>query len=937
MTAYGALISLQNTVHQIIHSSHIILAKNSLYLMQRAYEELQPFQEILESLDDTSKRRSRKKVSVLDKRIKEKLRGFEDWLEYVVSQQILAQLETPARNVFSIDLQCLYDDVRALFRMRKVMEKEYVYELRNMVEDEGPISSFGGTKSKMMGLHDQLEQVKNDLDDSFDKKLVVCALVGMGGVGKTTLANEIFEDPWILSRYERRAWVTVSRKPQKIGELLRGIVAQLIEGDKEMDDREIILELEGKKCLIVLDDVWETKILSSLISSLPSVGNILILVTARERDVIENITSERSGLTITVVRFLNEEESKDLLCHKVFGDEICPSRLDKAATKIAKKCEGLPLVIVTVADILSKSHIKDPNYWDDVAEGRNSVFTDAYDQISKVLFPSYDYLPQYLKMPFLFMGVCSPHNDLPPSKLISMFSSEGWFLHANEIRSFEVSVWHCLEKLRFNKNLLLLNRKSISRHAKTEGRKYKSCRLHSAWWQLCRREGRKSKFYHVLSRLSDASKTYVKGQRCLCLQNNILFGFKGFRKSVRLNCASTTRSLLFFGPYHQYPTPIDVGFRLLRELDALKLRFYTFPTEILTLVQLKFLALTCNGELPAAISKLFNLRVLIIHPHISITCFRAPSCIPIQIWNMEELEHIEILGKSLVAPRRFASLGKLSTLLGVNATSICNILDLSGRIPNIKKLAFQIELMPYDDHNDLLSRFSCISTLESLETLKCSTISPVAHHSYDTPATPSSLKLPCYLKKLHLSGTGFPWEYMDVIGSLPLLKVLKLHSYAFRGSQWEAQKDSFSTLEFLLIEDSDLVQWIPRNGSFPKLSCLSMKHCYKLVEIHWSSLSNLGKIELVDCNPLALNFSSQLEPSPCAHLDGTATSYFDETPVTVELRSHEGPMPRQWVDAPSEPVFIAEPEQSYTTFSTPLFMVSVILLLGCLLKLGMLT
>ncbi|XP_047964388.1 disease resistance protein RPP13-like isoform X2 [Salvia hispanica] len=349
--------------------------------MQRTYEELQPFQEILERLDDTSKSRSRKKVNALDKRIKKKLEGFEDWLEYVVSQQILAQLESPARNVVSIDLQCLYDDVRALFQVRRLMEKEYVYELRNMAEDEGPIR-FGGTKSKMMGLHDQLEQVKNDLDGDFDRKLV-CALVGMGGVGKTTLANEIFEDPRILSKYEHRAWVTVSRKPQKIVELSRGIVAQLVEGGKEMDEKEIVLELEGKKCLVVLDDVWERKILSSLIGSLPSVGNILVLVTARERDVVENITSERSGLNITVVRFLNEEESKDLLCHKVFGDEICPSRLDKAATKIAKKCEGLPLMIVTVADILSESRNKDPSYWDDVAEGRNSAFTDAYDQISK--------------------------------------------------------------------------------------------------------------------------------------------------------------------------------------------------------------------------------------------------------------------------------------------------------------------------------------------------------------------------------------------------------------------------------------------------------------------------------------------------------------------------------------------------------------------------
>ncbi|XP_047964410.1 putative late blight resistance protein homolog R1A-10 [Salvia hispanica] len=809
------------------------------------------------------------------------------------------------------------------------MEKEYMYTLGNMAE-EGSISSrigFGGTKSKMTGLSDQLEQVRNDLEDNFDRKLVY-ALVGMAGVGKTTLAEEIFEDPHILSIYEHRAWVTVGRKPQKITELSRGIIAQLTKGDEEMDVyfKEIIFD--QKRCLIVLDDVWETKVLSSLIDSLASVKNIQILVTARERDIIENITSQRDGLNIMVVRFLNEKESKDLLCRKVFEDEICPSQLDKAATKIAKKCEGLPLMVVTVADILSKSHNRDPDYWDDVAEERNSVFVDAYNEMTKVFFPSYDYLPQYLKMPFLFMGVFPPDYDFPPSKLVNMFTAEGWFLHTNERRALEVSVWHCLEKLCFYKNLVLFNRKSISWHEKIEGLKYKTCRLHSTWRHVCRGEAWKNKFYHVLNRLVDASKRYVKGQRCLCLQNNILFGFKEFCKSVRLNCASTTRSLLFFGPYHQYPTPIDVGFRLLRELDALKLRFYTFPTEILTLVLLKYLALSCNGELPATISKLFNLRVLIIHPHMNIRRCGAPSYIPIQLWDMQELEHIEILGKNLVAPHHVVSLEMLSTLVGVNANT-CTILDLSNRIPNIKKLGIQIELTPYDNHYDLSSCFSCISTLESLDTLKCSITNPVVSNSSIVAVTPSSLMFPRGLKKLHLSGMGFPWEYADVIGFLPFLQVLKLRSYAFQGSHWETQRESFLSLEFLLIEDSDLVHWIPRYGSFPKLSYLSMKHCYKLVQLHWPSISMLGKIELVDCNPLAWACASQVKPCPFTHLDVTASSYFDKKPVTHKLQSFGGLMPLEWEDLISSPVFIAEPKWSGSAY---LFILSLIVLLGCVLK-----
>ncbi|XP_057784515.1 putative late blight resistance protein homolog R1C-3 [Salvia miltiorrhiza] len=371
MTTYGAIISLKNTIQYILHSSHIIsLLDPSLHITQLAYKELQPFQEILEKLDNTSKSSSRKKVNALDGRIKEALWKFEDLLESIHSD-----LQSP--------LDRLRDDVDSFIHTLKDMEREYLYELQNMLEDDDePISSiigFGGRKSKMIGLSYQIEQVKSDVMQEYNWKHVY-ALVGMAGVGKTTLAKEIFEDPQISSHFECRAWVTVGRKPQ-LTQLLQGILAQLCgitQGDDIIGDY-----LKGKKCLIVVDDVWETHVLNSLISSLPDIENgvILILVTARERNVIANIVC--SGF-YDVVRFLNDEESKDLLCKKVFGEEICPPQLDKAATKIAKNCEGLPLLIVTVAHHLSKSHNRDPKYWNDVAEKRNSVFTDAYDEISKV-------------------------------------------------------------------------------------------------------------------------------------------------------------------------------------------------------------------------------------------------------------------------------------------------------------------------------------------------------------------------------------------------------------------------------------------------------------------------------------------------------------------------------------------------------------------------
>ncbi|XP_047957040.1 putative late blight resistance protein homolog R1A-10 isoform X2 [Salvia hispanica] len=872
MTAYGGVLSLRNTINNVICCSRFSLVGGSLQIIQGVYEELQPLTKVLQILDSTSPSRSRKKVNALDGIIKDAIWKFEDSLESLLTRQIPSQYET-LPEIVSIDLQSLENDAISLFQKLNDMKEEYIYEVENMPQDE-PISSFfgfHGTNSKMIGLSDQFGEVKRDLLHFLDYPgwKHVYGLYGTAGVGKTTLAKKIYQDPNIQHIYKRRAWVTVGRVPQPISQISRGILAQLTQGAE--------LRLRGKNCLVVLDDVWEREVFDCLHRSIPCVesGCVQVLLTCRHKKWINVIPFGECN----EVRFLNEEESMELLCEKVFGDGSCPPQLHKLAIKIAKRCEGLPLLILAVAGILSKSdRNRDPAYWNEVAERRNSVFKDAYNRISKVLFPSYDYLPQCLKMPFLFMGVF-PY-DTAPSKIIDMLTAEGLW-----------DDWDCLRELAIEYSLVLRIWKSVDKTShEFYVREYKTCRLHSSWRHVCRGEASKKKFYHVLNKLIDASEESLIGQRGLCLENNVLFGIKEFCDSIRLHCASFARSLLSYGPYHQYPIPIDVGFKLLREIDILTQRFYTFPLEILSLVHLKYLALTCNGEIPTTISKLFNLRVLIMHPHLSIRCCKVPSYVPIQIWDMQGLEHIEILGKSLVTSSH-VNLYNLSTLVGVNA-SICTISELPRKIPNIKKLGVQIELMPYDDHIDLLSCFGCISTL-SLDTLKLSITNPVIKHGHFFSVNPKSLKLPHYLIKLHLSGMGFPWEFMDAIGTLPYLQVLKLRSYAFQGPRWTTKRRSFPNLEFLLIEESDLVQWKP-GKSFPRLKYLSMKHCYKLVDIccYEGEPTFLDQyictieIELEDCNPLALVWASQLRPRVGSRLRVIASSSFDEKPTTVKFERY---------------------------------------------------
>ncbi|KAL0385140.1 UNVERIFIED_CONTAM: hypothetical protein Sradi_2908300 [Sesamum radiatum] len=106
--------------------------------------------------------------------------------------------------------------------------------------------------------------------------------------------------------------------------------------------------------------------------------------------------------------------------------------------------------------------------------------------------------------------------------------------------------------------------------------------------------------------------------------------------------------------------------RLLRVLDALTIRFYGFPTELVKLIRLRYLSFTYNGKLPASISKLCNLEYLIVHQYLSIRSSRAHhSNLPMEIWDMKQLRHLQVMGSDLPDPTpEYACLPNLLTLLG---------------------------------------------------------------------------------------------------------------------------------------------------------------------------------------------------------------------------------------------------------------------------------
>ncbi|KAH6761497.1 hypothetical protein C2S52_018930 [Perilla frutescens var. hirtella] len=874
MAAYGAVVSLQRTIECILQSSRISLVSQCSEIIQLVYREVQSLQKILKRLDGISPSKSRKKVNALDGRIKEEVWRFEDVLESHLSDQILSHhFERDSDHVLLFSIDVLRNDVGTFIETVKDMKNKYIHELDNMPQveedDESDVvsssrsSSLGEMKGKIVGFSGVFEYVKSNLLKEGAHKALY-SLIGMPGSGKTTLAENVFQDPEVSRWFDHRVWVTVGRKYEE-NEITRHILGQLDphideipQGDDEI--REVYeRKLVGKRCLIVLDNIWDEEVIEYFDALMPDDAAIRILLTTN-LDKVGDYSLTGGDSDRDIMEPLNEKESEDLLRMKVFGEEVedFPPRLEEAAKKIAKNCEGLPLMIVTVADLISKANKNDDlEFWNEVAQNRNSaVMMEARDQISKVLFPVYDCFPQSSKMVYLYMAAFPHDSEIRTSKLINMLTAEG-FLKQQELEI--IDSYMAFERV-LSFTVVIDQQKSVYRMLDA----IKTYRINSSWCHLFNKQSCKDRFLLLLnSGCVDALEQCMEGQRRLCLHANFVLNFKEVYNSVKCYCASTVRSLLCFGPYHPYSMPLGVGFKLLKVLDALKVRFYTFPVEILELVLLQYLALTYNGELPTSISKLFNLRFLIIHPHVSIKYWGVPSYVPVQIWDMQELEHIEISGRDLPNPDQHdASLKKLSTLLGVSIHS-CNR-EVLERLPNIRKLGIQIELTHSGD-DDL--NFDYIWKLKNLEVLKWSSIDKpeVKYGCVVTPQKPIVSLFPSRLWKLYLSGLGYPWKYMEAIGEIPNLEVLKLRCYAFKGPKWETKLNSFLDLKYLVIEDADLVQWKPRRGSFPKLEKLKMKHCYKLQEFIWPYDARGGSIELVDCNPLAVICAKQLKPTDDLH------------------------------------------------------------------------
>lgn len=304
--------------------------------------------------------------------------------------------------------------------------------------------------SQIVGLESDTVKIKDWLLQA-EEGLLAIGIVGMGGLGKTTIAQMVFNDRVTIGHFDRRIWVSVSQTFTE-EEIMRSILRSL--GDASIGDnrgeqlRKINQYLMGKRYLIVMDDVWTTDNTwwLRIRAGLPKGNGSCVVVTTRIVKVARVMGV--SETTTHWPNYLTDYNSWLLFCKIAFADtlgECTHPELESIGKEIVEKCKGLPLAIKAVGGMMlcKPAHYHE---WRRIADHFRDEMAENDDSVKASLQLSYDELPPYLKSCFLCFSLYPEDCVIEKAQLIHWWIGEGFIPMRNGRPSTEAGEY-CFSEL----------------------------------------------------------------------------------------------------------------------------------------------------------------------------------------------------------------------------------------------------------------------------------------------------------------------------------------------------------------------------------------------------------------------------------------------------------------------------------------------------------
>ncbi|XP_027165712.1 putative late blight resistance protein homolog R1A-3 isoform X2 [Coffea eugenioides] len=694
----------------------------------------------------------------------------------------------------------------------------------------------------MVGLDDEAAKVIERLIWGSEQVEIV-PIVGMAGLGKTTLAKKVYNNISVTCHFHIRLWCTVSQEFNMKSLLIQILCSnekqsRMDEELKKLNEHALLEKLRQRllknRYLLVFDDVWDIEVWNELRTAFPNDKNgSRIIFTSRFSNVASDSKVQYGGEP-HYLHPLSEKESFELLQKKVFGEEEeCPQALHELGMEIAKKCRGLPLALVVVAGVLATIE-HDICVWEEFAESFTLTMVSGADQCKKSLELSFEHLPYHLKECLLYFAAFREDEKIGAKKLMCLWIAEGFVEIIEGEKSEDVAEKYLMDLI--GRNLVMVGKNRSIGGVKT-------CYIHDLIFEFCKGKAKEKKFLQVL-RGYDELSTFNEPPNLPRL--SICSSGKDFMKSkLFCPCLST---LLFFDatPGYNKLKLLNISFLFciykhlkVLNLEGINLMLKELPAEVESLLCLRYLALRASEMefIPPSIAKLSHLETFSLNSDETVS-------LPDSIWNMKKLRHVHV-ENGVVIP--FSSndnvvenLSNLDTLSTLELYLDKEGENLLRRIPNVR----QLKIFNCGKQNRVCCNMSRLECLESLG---------LGDYGFLGSREHVELSFPMNLKKLSLGNLGLPCSKMSLIERLPNLEVLKLRDRAMEGQRWELMEGGFPQLKVLTLEYESIEKWIEADpDSYDYFPCLQRLKLFgifnlKMMPACLGSTPTLETIQVAHC------------------------------------------------------------------------------------------
>uniref|UniRef100_A0A6N2MM56 NB-ARC domain-containing protein n=1 Tax=Salix viminalis TaxID=40686 RepID=A0A6N2MM56_SALVM len=674
--------------------------------------------------------------------------------------------------------------------------------------DESSVCGRDGEKKSVVSkLLAESSQEARDMD--------VISLVGLGGIGKTTLAQLAFKDAEVMTHFEKKIWVCVSEPFDEV-RIAKAILQQLEGSTSNLDDLQSLLQrvsqsINGIRVLLVLDDVWteDHRHWEQLKPSLAGCARgSRILVTTRKGAVAAMMGTDHQ----IDIETLSDAECRSIFNHVAFYKRSKEERerLTDIGNKIANKCRGLPLAAKVLGGLMQSKKTREE--WEDVLSselwGLDEV--DKVQVEKKLFLPlllSYYDLPSVVRRCFLYCAMFPKDYEMNRDELVKMWMAQG-YLKGTGSRDMEVVGEQYFQALAA---------RSFFQDIKEYVRGYLRFKMHDIVHDFAQYMTENECLTVDDNNLGEATMgTSIERVRHLSM---MLSRETSFPSSIHR--AKGLRSLLIASsgdPWLEATLP-DLMKQLtcIRSLNLSESSIKEIPKEVGKLIHLRHLNLEgCEKlvSLPETMCDLCNLQSL------NVRVCRSLKELPRATVKLINLRHLRIHGSGVAfMPKGIEMLTCLRTLdcfmvCGGGENERGGIEDAAEAQLKNKKRLLCLELnFDSDSDGDIL-----IEGLQPPSDLERLTI-----EKYGGIGLPNWMMALTRLQELELSDCG-NLEVLPPLGRLPNLESLVLRGVGVR--RLDAGFLGIEEVENANINEGE----IARVAAFPKLKTLQISRLYELEE-----------------------------------------------------------------------------------------------------------